>query len=327
MREIFGLIRKVAETRSTVLITGESGTGKEVVARAIHFCGPRSSRPFVPVNCTAIPEGLLESELFGHVKGAFTGAHASHRGLFQAAEGGTLFFDEIGDMGSNMQSKLLRVLQDQEVRPVGGTATVEVDVRMIAATNQDLAAAMQAGRFREDLYYRLNVIPIHIPPLRERPDDIPVLAELCLQRSGARGRRLSPHAVGRLCRHAWKGNVRELENVIERSVALTDRPVIRATDLLLSDEEDPLENSPVEEILRHVARARKTLREVEDVYIAEVIKLTGGNKVQSAQILGVSRGRLYHRRKHAGGRPDPLRSRLAPSPSPPRGPVITRPRE
>jgi DNA-binding NtrC family response regulator len=306
MREIFGLIRKVAETRSTVLITGESGTGKEVVARAIHFCGPRSSRPFVPVNCTAIPEGLLESELFGHAKGAFTGAHASHKGLFEAARGGTLFLDEIGDMTSSMQSKLLRVLQDQEVRPVGSTATLEVDVRIIAATNQDLAGAIEADRFREDLYYRLNVIPIHIPPLRERPDDIPVLAEFCLQRCGASDRRLSPDALDRLCRQVWKGNVRELENVIERSVALADRPVIRATDLLLPDEEDPLENSSAEEILRNVARERKTLREVEDLYIAEVIKLMGGNKVQSARILGVSRGRLYHPRKHAERRPAPL---------------------
>jgi DNA-binding NtrC family response regulator len=306
MREIFGLIRKVAETRSTVLITGESGTGKEVVARAIHFSGPRSSRPFVPLNCTAIPEGLLESELFGHVRGAFTGAHTSRKGLFEEARGGTLFLDEIGDMGLTMQSKLLRVLQDQVVRPVGGTATVELDVRIIAATNQDLAVAMEAGRFRRDLYYRLNVIPIHIPPLRERPADIPLLAEFCLQRCAARGqpRTFSPGAIKRLCRHPWRGNVRELENVIERSLAFTDAAVIHAAHLVLPDEDDPRESPDVEELLRKVARERKPLQEVEDLYTAEVLKLTQGNKVQSARILGVSRGWLYHRRKHAGNRRD-----------------------
>jgi two-component system NtrC family response regulator len=176
MRDIAALIRKLAHTRSSVLITGESGTGKEVVARTLHFHGSRAAEPFVPINCSAIPEGLLESELFGHVRGAFTGAHASKRGLFEQANGGTLFLDEIGDLGMGLQSKLLRVLQDREVRPVGGNSAVPVDVRIIAATNRDLEKEMADGRFREDLYYRLAVIPIHIPPLRERPEDVPALA-------------------------------------------------------------------------------------------------------------------------------------------------------
>src|SRR5262245_38831085 len=182
MREIFALVRKIAHSRASVLITGESGTGKDVVARTIHFHGNRASRPFLPINCTALPEGLLESELFGHVRGAFTGAHASKSGLFEKAAGGTLFLDEIGDMSLPLQGKLLRVLQDGEVRPVGGSETKKVDVRIIAATNRDLGQAIDEGRFREDLFYRLNVIPVYIPPLRERPDDIPALVDFFLRK-------------------------------------------------------------------------------------------------------------------------------------------------
>ncbi len=222
MQEIYALIRKVAENRSSILITGESGTGKEVVARTIHFSGPRATHSFIPINCTAIPEGLLESELFGHVRGAFTGANTSKQGLFVKADGGTLFLDEIGDMGPGLQSKLLRVLQDYEVRPVGGTQSTRIDVRVITATNKDLSAEMEAGRFRNDLFYRLNVIPIHIPPLRDRPEDIPALAEHFLRKHARDATRtIGPAAMESLLKHRWEGNARELENVIERELALS----------------------------------------------------------------------------------------------------------
>ena len=224
MREIFALVRKVAHSRSSVLITGESGTGKELVARAIHFTGAARAKPFVPINCTALPEGLLESELFGHVRGAFTGADAPKKGLFEEANGGTLFLDEIGDMACALQAKLLRVLQDGEIRPVGGNRAIKVDVRIVAATNKDLAAEVAEGRFREDLFYRLAVIPIHLPPLRERPEDIPPLVEAFLRkhaRSGAHRARRRTRSSGS-SRSPWRGNVRELENAIERALALAD---------------------------------------------------------------------------------------------------------
>src|SRR5262249_41336216 len=196
MRCMFARSRKVASSRSNVLITGESGTGKEVVARTLHFTGSRAHAQFVPINCTAMPEGLLESELFGHVRGAFTGAHTSKRGLFEEANGGTLFLDEIGDMSPAPRSKLLRVRRDREMRAVGGNKAVKVDVRVIAATNRDLRADVAAGRFRQDLYYRLNVISIHIPPLRERPEDVPLLANAFLEKHAPGGKlRLSPAAL------------------------------------------------------------------------------------------------------------------------------------
>jgi DNA-binding NtrC family response regulator len=307
MREVFALIRRVAGTRSSVLITGESGTGKEVVARTLHFCGPRAKNAFVPINCTAIPEGLLESELFGHVRGAFTGAHTTKRGLFEKADGGTLFLDEIGDMGLGLQSKLLRVLQDREIRPVGGTQSVKVDVRIIAATHQDLSAAIEAGRFRSDLYYRLNVIPIHIPPLRERPEDIPLLAEAFLRKhADDRPRSLSAAAVDRLKRFAWPGNARELENVIERALALSDRPEIGAHELPLpgpaqaaepsaSAGVEPRVCSGTEDLLRGAVEGRLSLAQLENLYIEEVLKYTRGNKVQAARILGINRRTLYRR--------------------------------
>jgi DNA-binding NtrC family response regulator len=224
MTALFDMIRTVARTASTVLVSGESGTGKELAARAIHALSPRSEAPFVSVNCGALPEPLLESELFGHVKGAFTDAHQSKRGLFEAAHRGTLLLDEVGEMSPAMQVKLLRVLQDKRVRRVGGTEESEVDVRVIAATNRALEDLVKERRFREDLFYRLNVIPLRIPALRERRDDIPVLAEHFLRRfsreMGKQVNDISPQAMARLERHAWPGNVRELENVIERAVAL-----------------------------------------------------------------------------------------------------------
>jgi DNA-binding NtrC family response regulator len=297
MRDIFALIRKVADSQASVLITGESGTGKEVVARTIHFTGARGPRPFVPVNCTAIPEGLLESELFGHVRGAFTGAHTSKRGLFEEANGGTLFLDEIGDMGPSLQAKLLRVLQDREIRRVGGTQSIKVDVRIITATNKELHHEIEEGRFRKDLFYRLNVIPVDIPPLRERPEDIPILAEAFLRKhAGDEERRLTPSALQRLLHCHWEGNARELENVIERGLALTDGPEIRAEDLPLPDGDS---ESPVvklaEGLMEMGAERQLTLRELEDLYIAEILRRTGGNKVRAARVLGINRRTLYRR--------------------------------
>ncbi|MCZ7619230.1 MAG: sigma-54 dependent transcriptional regulator [Myxococcota bacterium] len=297
MREIFALIRKIADGRSSVLITGDSGTGKEVVARTIHFSGARSARPFVPINCTAIPEGLLESELFGHVKGAFTGAHITKRGLFEQANGGTLFLDEIGDLGPSLQGKLLRVLQDREIRPVGGNTSVKVDVRIIAATNRNLRHEIEAGRFRRDLFYRLNVIPIEIPPLRERPEDIPLLASACLRKhADNRAFHLTPAAIERLQRCRWDGNIRELENVIERTIALCEGPEIGPDDLPLPDEPGVAQGLPDgARLLQEALVAPLSLAELEDRYIDEVLEHTHGNKVQAARILGINRRTLYRR--------------------------------
>ncbi len=296
MQEIFALIRKIAHGRSSVLITGESGTGKEVVARTLHFHGSRADKPFIPINCTAIPEGLLESELFGHVRGAFTGAHASKQGLFEKANGGTLFLDEIGDMGLGLQGKLLRVIQDREIRAVGSTQSVKVDVRIVAATNKDLAVEIEEGRFREDLFYRLNVIPLYIPPLRERPEDIPALVEYFLHRHGDGARRtVSPEAMQRLAACAWKGNARELENVIERSLALCDGVELGAADLPLGAVATVSDTPPVAAFLRAAGEKRLSLREVEERYIDEILQLTGGNKVRAARILGIDRKTLYRR--------------------------------
>jgi DNA-binding NtrC family response regulator len=296
MREIFALIRRVAHNRSSVLISGGSGTGKEVVARTIHFHGNRAEKPFVPINCTAIPEGLLESELFGHVRGAFTGAHTSKRGLFETANGGTIFLDEIGDMPPGLQSKLLRVLQDREIRPVGGNHTIPVDVRVIAASNKDLREEIAQGRFREDLYYRLNVIPIHIPPLSERPEDVPPLVEAFLARHADGVRRsMSPAALKILCAAEWKGNGRELENVIERAIALTDRAELLPEDLPLECVEGTGAHVSIAARLHGAAVRQLTLEEVQDLYIDEVMTLHGGNKVHTAAALGIDRKTLYRR--------------------------------
>ncbi|HEY5677093.1 MAG TPA: sigma-54 dependent transcriptional regulator, partial [Myxococcales bacterium] len=225
MHQVFEIVQKVAAVRTTVLITGESGVGKELVARAVHARGPRAQAPFVPVNCGAIPEGLIESELFGHAKGAFTGAQGAKQGLFQAAQDGTLFLDEIAELPLNLQVKLLRAIQERSIRPVGEAADVEVDVRLVAATNRDLAAEVKTGRFREDLYYRLNVVQIRVPPLRERREDVLPLADHFLRRFGAElgrsGLHLSADARRRLDEYPFPGNVRELENLIERAVALS----------------------------------------------------------------------------------------------------------
>ncbi|MEE9280593.1 MAG: sigma-54 dependent transcriptional regulator [Myxococcota bacterium] len=297
MRDIFALIKKISSSRSSVLITGDSGTGKEVVARTIHFTGSRAERPFVPINCTAMPEGLLESELFGHARGAFTGAYTAKRGLFEEANGGTLFLDEIGDMPALLQGKLLRVLQDREIRPVGANRSVRVDVRIITATNRDLKEEIAQGRFRNDLFYRLNVIPVHLPPLRERPEDIPALARAFARKHGGAAARISTEAMNRLMRLPWEGNARELENAIERALALS------------GGEQVELENLPSgngggstreEESLLDVAVERKlTLRQLGDLYVDRVLGSVGGNKVHAARILGINRRTLYRRGESA----------------------------
>jgi two-component system response regulator PilR (NtrC family)/two-component system response regulator HydG len=298
MHEIFALIRRVSGVRSNVLITGESGTGKDVVARTLHFSGARRDKPFVPINCTAMPEGLLESELFGHVRGAFTGAHTAKKGLFEEADGGTLFLDEIGDMPIGLQGKLLRVVQDGEVRPVGGNRALKVDVRLITATNRDPKREVDEGRFRKDLYYRLNVIPIHIPPLRERIEDIPLLAEAFLRKhADSEPRTISRQAIEQLCRQPWEGNARELENAIERALALSAHRELQFGDFMLADEDGGAraESGPKESVLARAVEGELTLRELGDLYIDRILEQTGGNKVQAARILGINRRTLYRR--------------------------------
>ena len=301
MNEIYALIRRIASNRSNVLITGESGTGKEVVARTVHFTGARADKPFVPVNCTAMPEGLLESELFGHVRGAFTGAHTNKKGLFEAAQGGTLFLDEIGDMPTSLQGKLLRVLQDREVRPVGGNQSVKVDVRIVAATNQDLEAAIRAGTFREDLFYRLNVLPVRIPPLRERPEDIPILAEAFLRRHADDERyRLSELATRKLVDAPWPGNARELENCIERALAMADSHEIHADAILLSDEPRPTHSGDLDDLLQAALDRRVSAHDLTEAYIDAAIERSNGRMSRAAKLLGMNRRTLYRREERLG---------------------------
>ncbi len=295
MQEIFALIRRLAHNRSNVLITGESGTGKELVARALHFHGATAEKPFVPINCTALPEGLLESELFGHVRGAFTGAYSSKTGLFKEADGGTIFLDEIGDMSTGLQAKLLRVIQDREIRPVGGTQSLAVDVRIIAATNQDLLEAAERKSFREDLFYRLNVIPIEIPPLRERREDIPELVKAFLVKHGDGERRyLSDQAMKAACGQQWKGNGRELENAIERALAFSEAVELGLSDLGLGSEVDG-GNGPSGLILQDAAQRHMSLHDLQEIYMDQVLEMTGGNKVQAAKVLQIDRKTLYRR--------------------------------
>ena len=306
MQAVFATIEAVANTGSTVLISGESGTGKELVARAIHFNSLRRDRPFVAVNCGALPEALLESELFGHVRGAFTGAHANKKGLMAAAERGTIFLDEIGEMVTSMQVKLLRVLQDRRFRPVGGTDEVQADLRVIAATNQDLPNMVADGRFREDLYYRLNVLPIVVPPLRERVEDIPLLAEHFLaqfaEQMDKRVRTISAPALQLLRDHQWRGNVRELQNAIERAVALAQTAAILPENL--PDDvrvgrstigPAPLELPALAEGFDLDAQGEAFYRH----YLALALDRAGGVQVKAAELLGMSfRSFRYYAKKY-----------------------------
>jgi transcriptional regulator with PAS, ATPase and Fis domain len=273
-----------------VLILGESGTGKELVARALHVQSPRAQRRFVPVNVSAIPEGLLESELFGHVRGAFTGATASRRGLFEEAHQGTLFLDEIGDLSMPLQAKLLRVLQEQTVKPVGGNEEIPVDVRVVGATHRNLDDMVRGGRFREDLYYRLNVVSITLPPLRDRVEDIPVLIQHFLRKieldTGRPSPRFTPAALERLRIYAWPGNVRELENVVGRAVLLSNQSVIDLDSLPARLHEPP-------SALAHRPGQFVTLDTLIERYVEQVLQHTQGNRSRAAEILGISRRTLH----------------------------------
>ena len=302
--QVFEDLRKVATTRSTVLIRGETGTGKELVARAIHYASPRATKPLVKLNCAALPEGLLESELFGHEKGSFTGADRRRPGRFELADGGTLFLDEIGDVSQAMQAKLLRVLQEREFERVGGNETIKVDVRVIAATHRELETMVQAGEFREDLYFRLNVFPIQIPPLRRRKEDIPELARFFLKRHAAEAARFhledfTADAIARLASYPWPGNVRELENVIERAVILcTEGTRIDADDLRFLDL--GARRPPAElEATAEDGSLPQALERIERDELVRAMEEGKGSKAAASRILGINRSTLYYRlRKH-----------------------------
>ena len=310
MDEVYHLIRKIADTDSTILIQGESGTGKELVARALHFNSSRQHHPFVAINCSALPENLLESELFGHKKGSFTGAVADKSGLFEEAEKGTIFLDEVNSMALPLQTKLLRVLQERQLRHVGDTKTVPINVRVLGATNESLLEKVKEGKFREDLYYRLAVIPVELPPLRDRPEDIPLLVQHFLKKTPSNGEdplKIEPKAIAVLQAYNWPGNVRELENAIERASALRDDNVIQVKDLPpqvihFSPENGTGSNStgahmPVGKNLDDF------IRDQERRFIVETIKHTAGNREKAAKILGVSMATLYRKMEGKPAKP------------------------
>jgi len=316
MQEVLATVEQVAPSNATVLLGGESGVGKDMIARAIHQHSRRVNGPFIKINCTAIPENLLESELFGYEKGAFTGAVMAKPGKFELADKGTIFLDEIGDMPSSLQVKLLRVLQEREFERLGGTRTIKVDVRVVAATNQDLRAALEQGTFREDLYYRLNVVPISIPPLREHKEDIPYLVDHFIKRfvegSGKAIEGITPEAMKLLVDFHWPGNVRELENIIERAVVMTTGPKIDVGDIRL-DILAPSANRPGLDPVSMAADGSAlpllpeglTLEQYEDKLIHEALQRAGGNKSQAARLLGLSRNALRYRLSKMGVSDEP----------------------
>jgi two-component system response regulator PilR (NtrC family) len=298
MQSVFELISKIHSTRTNVLITGESGTGKELVARALHTEGNRAQKPFVAVNCGAIPEELMESELFGHKKGAFTGAITDKRGLFQEADGGTLFLDEIGELSLSLQVKLLRALQERKVKVVGGNEEIAIDVRVIAATNRDLEAEVARNAFRADLYYRLNVVEIRLPPLRQRREDIPLLAEHFLKKFGdehGRGSKLTSEALRRLESYDFPGNVRELENVIERAVALSSSALIGMGDLPEVKSTKPVTPEPPTSFPPEGVDLERLLGDFERSWVLRALEHTGGVRKKAATLLGVSFRSLRYR--------------------------------
>jgi DNA-binding NtrC family response regulator len=296
------MIAKVADTACTVLITGESGTGKELVARSLHAGSARQNKPFVPVNSAAIPANLVESELFGHTKGSFTGATSTRLGKFAQANGGTIFLDEIGEMDIAIQAKLLRLIQDGELYPVGEETPTRIDVRILAATNRNLEQEVAAGRFRADLFWRLNVIPIELPSLRERLSDIPLLVEHFVRKSGNRHKRdvtgFEPAAMAKLESYQWPGNIRELENVIERAVLMRGKGIIRLTDLpkeILSPRSVTPKNTPIPRLPEDGTDLRAMLEAVEERMIGEALERTGGNKNRAAELLGMNRTTLVEK--------------------------------
>lgn len=316
MQEVLAIVERVAPSNSTVLLGGESGAGKDLIARAIHQHSRRASGPFIKINCTAIPENLLESELFGYEKGAFTGAVTSKPGKFELADKGTIFLDEIGDVPATIQVKLLRVLQEREFERLGGTKTLKVDVRVIAATNQDLRAALEQGTFREDLYYRLNVVPIDIPPLREHKEDIPYLVDHFIDRfardSGKPIKGITPAAMKLLADFHWPGNVRELENIIERAVALSSNEMLDVGDIRL----DLARSKPAGDSSLASGRTAveagmafplpgTTLEQFEDEIIREALRRSNGNKSQAARLLGLSRNAFRYRLSKIGVQDEP----------------------
>ncbi len=318
MREVIQLVDLIGPKRCTVLITGETGTGKEVVARGLHAAGPRRANPMVAINCTAVPESLLEAELFGHARGAFTGAVSARAGRFEQADKGTLFLDEIGDMPLELQGKLLRVLQEREFQRLGSSETIRVDIRVIAASNVDLQERVRQGRFREDLYYRLNVVPIHIPPLRQRTGDIPALVAHFVERAclseGIPVKRLGMGVVERLCSHAWPGNVRELENAVERAVILSGtRPVLFPRDFVMRSAvlrkpvAAPCFGAPA--IPENGLDFEHLVGEYERALLEAALKRAGGNKTLAADLLRIKRTTFLAKMKMAESRREPaLRS-------------------
>jgi DNA-binding NtrC family response regulator len=299
MQNIFASVMRVAPSRATVLLAGESGVGKDLIARAIHFHSPRKDRPFVKINCTALPENLMESELFGYEKGAFTGANMSKPGKFEQADTGTVMLDEIGDVPGNIQVKLLRVLQEREVERLGSNKTLNIDVRVIAATNKDLRAALEDGTFREDLYYRLNVVPIEVPPLRDRKEDIPYLArhfvEKIARENGGQVRGITDPAIDKLMQYSWPGNVRELENVIERSIVMTTGEKLDAGDIRLDMNLRPRAQSGEMGLPEGMS-----LDQYEQELIRTALKQANNNKSQAARILGLTRNSLRYRLTQMG---------------------------
>jgi len=300
MQEVFSLIEKVAPSNSTVIIYGGSGTGKELVAKAIHYNSSRADKPFIPFNCGAIPETLVESELFGHTKGAFTGAIQAKRGLFEEANGGTIFLDEISTILPSVQVKLLRVLQEKEVMKVGSTERTKIDIRMIAATNEDLEADVRKGKFREDLFYRLHVFPIFLPDLKDRKEDIPLLTyhflDLYTKENQKKIKGISKEAMKLLLEYHWPGNVRELENAIERAVVMADQDYLTPKDFSKNLKEGP------SDLIKKGGMDRKSLDEIKAEYITEVLKETGGNKKIAAEILKIHPRTLYRFAKRANSK-------------------------